>query len=706
MGTGGEETWTWQQCYGYQQDENGHPKHWKNENNIEPTWASDHTTKAGEGTPPPGYISSSSLVWNLNNYALHRDDPAVPKWDVTVGGTRTWEYWKSPFDPDYPNDVTKVDGYPPTGPITFSETYGWEWPMVYEFSVDLTDYNPYYLELGNISSHHSPAKNGDPNDPFDENFKIPGISIIKEVSLDGGESWHSASPWPELPDPLPEGFAPQFRFTVKNTGAIELTGIEVTDDVLGVIGSLASLAPGSSQQFFFTDDNWESHRAELDPGSVSFQPAEGMSDWVKGEDGYFYYTEPLSSGESVTLRVKACIAAELSELYKGAQLTINSLVEAVQASHNAVDDVWPGHPPLSTIPTGPSLRLTKGADRSSAVAGDEINYSITVTNNGNVTLHDIAVEDAMLGISATIESLAPGAAHHLAGSYTVKPGDSGTLVNTATAGATHEGGAISTAGSVSVAVLPANPSLQVTKQANRSSAMAGDTVYYLITVINNGSVTLNDIAVEDEMLGLSGTIASLEPGGISSFAGRYIVQESDFPGPLKNTAAVSATYRGMPVNAGASVSVELLLPAPFSSLQVGDYIIVPNNYYEDLLFQKIGDNRVLLRGSAGTATQPSAITQGQSYYSGFPASIRISSRLLGKTEAEALILSVRANGRDWWTSEDQNKNRRWFIRPNGSTGESGEGSVHEIRPMLVLQPNLTVTGGSGTADAPYILIVP
>ncbi len=698
IATNKDVAWDWKQCYAYQQDENGAPKHWKNENNTSPTWASDHTAKAGEGTPPPGYVSSSSLVWNLNNYALNRLEPAVPKWDVSLGGTRTWENWKSPFDPAYPVDVTKVDGYPDTGPITFSETYGWEWPMVYEFSVDVTSCSPSGMELGNISSHHSPAKNGVENEPFKKKYKIPGISIVKEVSLDGGTTWQSGTPCPELPDPLPQGFAPKFRFTVKNTGGIELTDIVVTDDVLGEIGTLASLAPGNSHVFDKTDNDWAAHRQELGPGNVSFHLAEGMEDWIEGDDGYFYYSEPIAPGETVTLRVKACFAEDHD--YRDALLQINSYVEAVQASHNAVDDVWPEHPPLATIPTGPSLSVTKKADRSSAFAGDEINYTIRVTNNGNVILSNIAVTDEMLGISDSIASLAPGASQVFDGSYTVKSSDTGTLENTAAASANHEGHYISAAGSVFVTVVQADPSLELKKQADRSSAALDETIAYTITVTNDGNVTLNNVTVTDNMLGISKNIAALAPGVSRSFSGSHTVVASDFPGPFVNTASASTTYRGTSVSAQASASVELTTAIPFGNLNVGDYVEVSG-----VLFQKIGDNQVLLRGTAGTATQPNAINQGQSYYGNFPVSIRTGSRLLTKNEAESLSPSIRINGHDWWTSGMQNKNRRWYIDSSGKTRESGDTSVHEIRPLLILKPNLSVSGGNGTSTDPYILVI-
>ena len=80
--------------------------------------------------------------------------------------------------------------------------------------------------------------------------------------------------------------------------------------------------------------------------------------------------------------------------------------------------------------------LTKRADCSSAVAGDAINYTIAVTNNGNVTLDDINVVDAKLGINENVGSLSPGASRSLTGNYTVAEVDlPGPLVNTATANA-------------------------------------------------------------------------------------------------------------------------------------------------------------------------------------------------------------------------------------------------------------------------------
>lgn len=683
--TGQRETWSWRQGYA----------DWDSTNNEWYSSPYGKNGKIGANGLPPGHISSSSLAWNMNNTL----------WDVTAGGTRPNQGdWKSPFDPNYPDDVTMVDGYPPEGPITFSETYQWEWPMVYEFSVDMTNYNPYVLELHNIGSHHSPAKNDEEDERFEGDFKVPGILIFKEVSLDGGTTWHSGTSLPELPDPLPEDFAPRFRFTVRNNGSIDLTDIVVTDDVLGVIGSLEALAPGESHSFpVYVDYDWENHRPELEPAPdyVTFQLAEGMEGWVKGEDGYFYYIDPILPGETVTLRVIAKIAEELANKYKYATIVINSCVEAVQASHGAVDMVWPGHPPLNIIPDGPSLRVTKEADRSSAVAGDTINYTITVTNNGNVTLTGINVVDEMLGINTSIESLAPGDSQIISGSYTVQPGETGTLVNTATASVTHDGHYISAMGSVSVNVVPVNPSLLITKQADCSIADTGETVNYTISVINNGNVTLHNVFVADAMLGLYENIDSLAPGVSATFTESYTVQESDRPGPLVNTAVATAIYSGTEVRAEASVSVDLIPPLAFNDLNDGGYVEISG-----VLFQKIGENWALLRTPLGQAGWESARQQGQQYYLGFTA-VAESSSLLTQQQAQQLHQSlIRAIGSEWWLGSQQNVNRGHYVNASGGTGHASKTNLYGVRPALSLMDGLYVRGGSGTGDDPYILVIP
>ncbi|MFP7707680.1 hypothetical protein, partial [Trueperella sp. LYQ141] len=86
----------------------------------------------------------------------------------------------------------------------------------------------------------------------------------------------------------------------------------------------------------------------------------------------------------------------------------------------------------------PGLSLVKSADKESAGIGDTITYTFTVKNEGNVTVHDIAIKDAMPGVKLAElpkTTLAPGESVETTGTYVVTADDASkaSLVNEATA---------------------------------------------------------------------------------------------------------------------------------------------------------------------------------------------------------------------------------------------------------------------------------
>jgi hypothetical protein len=139
----GASSWTWMQGYIYDADGDVNPR--------EADWLSGvGDDSSGGGNPPPGLVSASSLMWNLNNAA------ALPAgtWDVTLGGTRIgYDNWKS-VDGDGDNNATD-EGWP-----TYSAAYQWEWPLVYEMSIDVTACGSDPVLLQVVSAHNSPAKDG------------------------------------------------------------------------------------------------------------------------------------------------------------------------------------------------------------------------------------------------------------------------------------------------------------------------------------------------------------------------------------------------------------------------------------------------------------------------------------------------------------------------------------------------------------------
>lgn len=151
---------TWIHGYVYDTDNDSDP--------AEADWLSGPADPS-IGSPPPTAVTlidtASSLMWNLNNYA----SGGSPAWDITLGGIRnSGTTYKSPASGGAADtDVTDEVGYPAdtTQPITFDITHGWEWPLVYEFSVDVTNCGGTPIAVNVISAHNSPAKEGEEDVP-------------------------------------------------------------------------------------------------------------------------------------------------------------------------------------------------------------------------------------------------------------------------------------------------------------------------------------------------------------------------------------------------------------------------------------------------------------------------------------------------------------------------------------------------------------
>lgn len=183
-GDSNHQTFNWQQGYAGQPDGN-HDRTTSN-------YISDTTVSGGQGTPPPGTESASSMMWNLNNYA---DNLNAGTLNWTMPGTDTnADSWKSPWvgadgsgtPPEDPDSVIDAnEGYPATGEITYSSTYEWEWPMVYEWSVDMTQFgaNPVFVLAG--SSHHSPSKADDEDDGFPPDDDQDPLMDLGDLPHDG-----------------------------------------------------------------------------------------------------------------------------------------------------------------------------------------------------------------------------------------------------------------------------------------------------------------------------------------------------------------------------------------------------------------------------------------------------------------------------------------------------------------------------------------
>jgi uncharacterized repeat protein (TIGR01451 family) len=240
----------------------------------------------------------------------------------------------------------------------------------------------------------------------------------------------------------------------------------------------------------------------------------------------------------------------------------------------------------------PELWITKTANVSQVTAsGDEIVYTVTVENRGNVTLTNVVVTDPLSGLTQTIDSLAPGGSESFEASYMATQEDFDTrgggdddIDNTAQADSDQTDAVTA---SYAVGILY-DPELSVLKQANVESVdEVGDKILYTISVSNTGNITLTDVTLEDTLIEDSlsndadqdGVIDGDDGDGLLEvdetwiWTGEYTVTQADFDAALetpetyyiRNTATADSDQTD-PVTSSEEVS---LVEVAFEGLSPG-----------------------------------------------------------------------------------------------------------------------------------------
>jgi uncharacterized repeat protein (TIGR01451 family) len=197
----------------------------------------------------------------------------------------------------------------------------------------------------------------------------------------------------------------------------------------------------------------------------------------------------------------------------------------------------------------PHLTITKVATETGFSAVDDvIHYTITATNDGNVTLAAVTVTDPNAsGLTCTPangSSLAPGASMSCTASHTITQADidAGEYFNQACV----DDGAGGAAQACDDVTTPGdqNPHLAITKDATEASYdSTSDTIHYTIVATNDGNTTLAAVTVTDTEAVL-GTCtpangSSLAPGASMTCAASHAVTQADIDaGTYNNTACV------------------------------------------------------------------------------------------------------------------------------------------------------------------------
>lgn len=247
-----------------------------------------------------------------------------------------------------------------------------------------------------------------------------------------------------------------------------------------------------------------------------------------------------------------------------------------QASYGSVVLLPASSSAAVTATPAAALTLQKTASPTMVnAAGEQVTYSFTVTNTGNVTLSGLAINDVMAApatpgnlsaITCPDTTLAPGAETTCTATYTVSQADldAGNISNTATASGT-------TPNSFVVTSAPSTATVQATAQASsltlnksadiQSFSYPGVAITYTYLVTNTGTVVLNNIAVTDSQINMvSCPATALNPGASMACKGTYVTTIKDVQqGGVTNIGTATAAAPN-----GATLSVQSAFTVEFN----------------------------------------------------------------------------------------------------------------------------------------------
>jgi uncharacterized repeat protein (TIGR01451 family) len=213
----------------------------------------------------------------------------------------------------------------------------------------------------------------------------------------------------------------------------------------------------------------------------------------------------------------------------------------------------------------PAIRITKVPSATLVHAGDEVTYTYTVTNIGDVPLENVIVSDDKLGTIGNGGTLQAGASTVLTATTTL----SRRTVNVATVVGTYHNGDIdqTVTDNAFVDVDVINSAIQVAKtsDAPEDGVLPGTIVLYTYAVTNTGDTTLTTVAVSDDKLGDVGSVGTLAPGDSATLTASAVLDSS-----VTNVGSASGVdILGRTVTGTDQLTVRVFLPGDSPDLAIG-----------------------------------------------------------------------------------------------------------------------------------------
>ena len=402
---------------------------------------------------------------------------------------------------------------------------------------------------------------------------------------------------------------PGETFTFVNIGDTNQNGVQDPGETFqfanaGDINHNGSIDPGETFQYYNAGDT--NQNGVEDPGEtfqfiVSHQIAgvdanhDGFNDGDANHDGFFNAGETWQYAVSYTV-IQADIdnGGVVNPALTHNNTATATTAQGAEASASA----------SVAIHQNPHLMLTKNATVPGGTAdhaGEVISYTISVVNDGNMTLTGLAVSDPSVSNLAAVTSggfnvgdtdtdgkVDLGETWQYTASHTVTQAemDAGTSIsNTASAHTLQNANA---SGGASIAV-EQHPSVTLVKTATvpgGTADTAGEVISYTIAATNNGNVSLTGVAVSDPSVtdlaavlsgsfnsGDTNTDGKLSVGETWHYTASHTVTQSDIDtngggdGTIDNTASVATTQGA---SASGSASVTVVQPPPVVTLTIDD----------------------------------------------------------------------------------------------------------------------------------------
>ncbi len=166
----------------------------------------------------------------------------------------------------------------------------------------------------------------------------------------------------------------------------------------------------------------------------------------------------------------------------------------------------------------PDIEVVKEAGSESVNAGDDVSFTITVTNIGEGLARDVELNDTLpagidwsidpvnesctlsgLDLTCDIGDMDPDDTFSVTVTGTTDAADCGVLENSASADATNEPDDVQENNTGSAEIAVNCPDLEVIKEAANTPISAGDNAAFTITLSNIGEGTAYDVTLEDEL---------------------------------------------------------------------------------------------------------------------------------------------------------------------------------------------------------------